>query len=131
MGGGYAKAPGTPRPHYATDSIRPNTVYASTTGLFGNAAPNSPFTSPRNDQFQQPQPQSQPENNRQLRDLLQRQQMITPNMPMTAGNQQTNNLMSQGTPQSPRWNNDGIDDGSAMRERNEVSFTIFFSFSRR
>lgn len=111
MGGGYAKAPGTPRPHYATDSIRP-TVYAST-GLFGNTAPSAPFTSPRNDQFQQPQPQNQPESNRQLRDLLQRQQMITPSMPMSVGNQQAP-LMPQATPQSPRWNNDGIDDGSAM-----------------
>lgn len=115
MGGGYAKAPGTPRPHYATDNIRP-TVYASG-GLFGNSTPNSPFTSPRNDQFQQPQPQNQPESNRQLRDLLQRQQILAPSMPMTAGNQSAP-LLPQATPQSPRWNNEGIDDGSVMTQLN-------------
>lgn len=54
---GYAQAPGTPRPGFASDTVRP-TVYASST---------SPYTSPRNEQFPQ-------ENNRQLRDLLQRQQ---------------------------------------------------------
>lgn len=121
MGGGYAKAPGTPRPHYATDNIRP-TVYASA-GLFGNATPNSPFTSPRNDQFQQPQPQNQPESNRQLRDLLQRQQILAPSMPMTAGNQQAP-LLPQATPQSPRWNNDGIDDGSVMPQTFDANSRI-------
>lgn len=67
LGGGYAQAPNTPRPNYATDTIRP-TVYAN--------SPVSPYvTSPVNEQFTPPIS----ENNRQLRDLLQRQQMVAPN----------------------------------------------------
>lgn len=71
---GYA--PGTPRPNFNTNTIRP-TVYARPGELFiqgGNNTP--PFTSPRSDTFQQPSPQ---EGNRQLRDLLQRQQAPTQN----------------------------------------------------
>lgn len=100
-GGGYAQAPGTPRPGFASDTARP-TVYASNS---------SPYTSPRNEQF----PQSMPsENNRQLRDLLQRQQVVTPNMQNQQQNaaQQQQMQMPLGPPQNtpPRWNPDGIDD---------------------
>lgn len=73
---GYAHAPGTPRPNFNTNTIRP-TVYARPGELFipgGNNTP--PFTSPRSETFQQPSPQ---EGNRQLRDLLQRQQAPTQN----------------------------------------------------
>ena len=122
--GNYAQAPGTPRPQYASDTIRP-TVY----GPFGNNQ-NSPFTSPRNDQFQQPpqqlqqQPQSQQpniqENNRQLRDLLQRQQMITPNMPNMAVQQQSLVQSAQATTTSPRWNtNDGMDDQTSTLQQQQ------------
>lgn len=72
---GYA--PGTPRPNFNTNTVRP-TVYARPGDLFipgGNNTP--PFTSPRSDTFQQPSPQQ--EGNRQLRDLLQRQQAPTQN----------------------------------------------------
>lgn len=86
QGSGYAHAPGTPRPSFNTGTVRP-TVYARPGELFipgGNNTP--PFTSPRPDTFQQPSPQ---EGNRQLRDLLQRQQAPTHNQP------------SPNTPQSP------------------------------
>ncbi|XP_063696250.1 histone-lysine N-methyltransferase 2C-like isoform X2 [Culicoides brevitarsis] len=71
---GYA--PGTPRPNFSTNTVRP-TVYARPGELFipgGNNTP--PFQSPRAETFQQPSPQ---EGNRQLRDLLQRQQAPTQN----------------------------------------------------
>uniref|UniRef100_A0A336MIG1 Histone-lysine N-methyltransferase 2C n=1 Tax=Culicoides sonorensis TaxID=179676 RepID=A0A336MIG1_CULSO len=71
---GYGHAPGTPRPNFNTNTVRP-TVYARPGELFiarGNNTP--PFSSPRSDNFQQSSPQ---EGNRQLRDLLQRQQAPT------------------------------------------------------
>lgn len=71
----FAQAPGTPRPNFATDTIRP-TVYATNQ--------TSPYSSPGNEQFTQPIQ----ENNRQLRDLLQRQQMVAPNQQQVPGEQQ-------------------------------------------
>lgn len=130
LGGGYAQAPSTPRPTFASDTSRP-TVYGPPPGtLFGNSGASSPGSNgtfvlqqarpeqqQQQQQFQpnllqqQQQPQQQiPENNRQLRDLLQRQQMITPNMPAIIGNQspQINPQNSTATT-SPRWNQgDGV-----------------------
>ncbi|KFB47866.1 hypothetical protein ZHAS_00015919 [Anopheles sinensis] len=72
---GYAGAPGTPRPQFSSGTSRP-TVYARPGDLFGPMQ-GSPFTSPRSDGFAQ----SPQEGNRQLRDLLQRQQLPAPNPP--------------------------------------------------
>lgn len=127
IGGGYAQAPSTPRPTFASETSRP-TVYGPPPGtMFGNSGAASPGSNgsfilqqvrpdqqqPQQQQqfqsnvLQQPQAQQQiPENNRQLRDLLQRQQMITPNMPSIIGNQ-TPQINSQNATLSPRWNQQG------------------------
>lgn len=100
----YAMPPGTPRPGQATGQVRP-TVYAR--DMFGGQ-----FSFPGQDQYNNQQqqqggqgvpqqspnlsqaPQPQHDGNRQLRDLLQRQQHSAPNSP-SIGN----------TPQSPsNWN---------------------------
>lgn len=75
--GGYVPAPGTPRPSFNQGQARA-TVYARP-DMFSKP----PFVmgSPRNDQFSPQSPQDQ--NNRQLRDLLQRQQAPT-NLPASA-----------------------------------------------
>lgn len=72
--GGYVQAPGTPRPNFNTGQQR-TTVYARP-DMFNKP----PFImgGPRTDQFSPQSPQDQ--NNRQLRDLLQRQQAPT-NLP--------------------------------------------------
>lgn len=73
--GGYVQAPGTPRPTFNAGQTR-NTVYARP-DMFSKP----PFIlsgGQRNDQFSPQSPQEQ--NNRQLRDLLQRQQAPT-NLP--------------------------------------------------
>uniref|UniRef100_A0A182MF99 Histone-lysine N-methyltransferase n=1 Tax=Anopheles culicifacies TaxID=139723 RepID=A0A182MF99_9DIPT len=75
-------APGTPRPQFSTGTARP-TVYARPSELF-NLMQNSTFASPRSEGFAQ----SPQEGNRQLRDLLQRQQLPALNNPQivrTAG----------------------------------------------
>lgn len=113
--GSYSQAPGTPRPQYGTAANRP-TVYARQPEMFTSQA--SPFTSPRNDLFTSPKQtspshsgQTQPpiEGNRQLRDLLQRQQIPTSNT-IALGNH--NQVMSQNTPVSPssRWAGSENDD---------------------
>lgn len=89
---GYAQAPGTPRPQFS-NQVRP-TVYARPGDLFGPVQ-TSPFTSPRSDGFNQPQPQ---EGNRQLRDLLQRQQVPASGPGVVMGQQQ----QQQPTQQSPQ-----------------------------
>lgn len=92
---GYAHAPGTPRPGYSSNTVRP-TVYARPENMFGPPQGNtSPFTSPRSDPFQSPQPQ---EGNRQLRDLLQRQQSV-PQIPNQSGQQSPST--PQNVPNSP------------------------------
>lgn len=63
----YSQAPGTPRPQFGSSNTSRPLVYARPGDLF-NASQASPFGSP-------PSPQEQ--NNRQLRDLLQRQQTLT------------------------------------------------------
>lgn len=98
----YAMPPGTPRPGQGTAQVRP-TVYAR--DMFGGqfSFPQDQYNSNNGNNNQQggqqPQnpnmPQQQPhDGNRQLRDLLQRQQHSAPNSP-SIGN----------TPQSPsNWN---------------------------
>lgn len=86
----YSQAPGTPRPQFPGGQARP-TVYARPGDLFGPSQ-NSPFTSPRSDGFNQPAQ----EGNRQLRDLLQRQQMPAPG----AGQVIVQNQQTQQSPQS-------------------------------
>jgi hypothetical protein len=80
--GGYVQAPGTPRPSFNPGQTR-NTVYARP-DMFSKP----PFVhgGQRNDSFSPQSPQEQ--NNRQLRDLLQRQQAPT-NLPSPV--QQPNN----------------------------------------
>lgn len=90
IGGGYAQAPGTPRPNFATDTTRP-TVYVNSQV--------SPYSSPVNEQF----PPPLAENNRQLRDLLQRQQMVAPNQQSAMPVPQQNNMQ-----RNDRWNIDPI-----------------------
>lgn len=63
----YTQTPGTPRPQFGNSNTSRPLVYARPGDLF-NASQVSPFGSP-------PSPQEQ--NNRQLRDLLQRQQTLT------------------------------------------------------
>lgn len=97
---GYAQAPGTPRPQFS-NQVRP-TVYTRPGDLFGPVQ-TSPFTSPRSDGFNQPQqPQ---EGNRQLRDLLQRQQVPAPGPGPVMGQQQQQQTNQQSPqpmqPQSP------------------------------
>lgn len=89
-GGGYAQAPGTPRPNFATDTTRP-TVYVNSQV--------SPYSSPVNEQF----PPPLAENNRQLRDLLQRQQMVAPNQQSSMPVPQQSNMQ-----RNDRWNIDPI-----------------------
>lgn len=72
--GGYVQAPGTPRPSFNPGQQRA-TVYARP-GMFGKPAFGG--NGPRGEQFAPQSPQDQ--NNRQLRDLLQRQQAPT-NLP--------------------------------------------------
>lgn len=112
IGGGYSPGPGTPRPQFQSDTVRP-TVYGPPPGSAFGPNPNQTFTTvaavrnQEQQQFQQVQ-QQQPiiqENNRQLRDLLQRQQVIAPNMPI-GGTQQQQQSGQVGTV-SPRWNSDG------------------------
>lgn len=79
--GGYVQAPGTPRPSFNPGQVR-NTVYARP-DMFSK--PPFAMGGQRLDQFSPQSPQDQ--NNRQLRDLLQRQQAPT-NVPSPV--QQTN-----------------------------------------
>lgn len=112
IGGGYSPGPGTPRPQFQSDTVRP-TVYGPLPGSVFGPNTNQSFAAAvavRNQeqqQFQQVQQQQQQpiiqENNRQLRDLLQRQQVIAPNMPIGGSQQQPGQV---GTV-SPRWNADG------------------------
>ncbi|XP_052870721.1 uncharacterized protein LOC128276290 [Anopheles cruzii] len=96
MESGYAGAPGTPRPQFASSSTSRPLVYARPGDLFGSM-PNSPFTSPRSDGFAQ----SPQEGNRQLRDLLQRQQLPTPNNNAVSGGTSVG-LMQTVSHQSPQ-----------------------------
>uniref|UniRef100_A0A182SZT0 Uncharacterized protein n=1 Tax=Anopheles maculatus TaxID=74869 RepID=A0A182SZT0_9DIPT len=90
-------APGTPRPQFSTGTSRP-TVYARPSELF-NLMQNSPFASPRSEGFAQ----SPQEGNRQLRDLLQRQQLPAPNNPAGGPTAAGGTLMQQpGAQQSPQ-----------------------------
>lgn len=95
-GGGYAQAPGTPRPNFATDTTRP-TVYVNSQV--------SPYSSPVNEQF----PAPLAENNRQLRDLLQRQQMVAPNQQTPLPVAQQANMQ-----RNDRWNVDAINTDEMM-----------------
>lgn len=115
-GGGYASAPGTPRPNsFGTSTVRP-TVYARTPDIF-TSPQSSPFTSPRAEQFQQQQQQqqSQPQDgNRQLRDLLQRQQMSTSNPGIVQ--HQLQQQQQSATQQSPRWGPENIVDDNSQQQ---------------
>lgn len=120
--GSYAQAPGTPRPQYGSNTNRP-TVYARQPEIFTSQA--SPFTSPRNDLFTSPKQtspshsgQNQLEGNRQLRDLLQRQQIPTSNT-MTIGNH--NQIIKPASP-SPRWTgNESEDTGNPQQQSMQTS----------
>lgn len=71
----YAQAPGTPRPQFSTNTQR-STVYARPLDIFNNPI----FQQQNQQQISQQSPQPTDQNqNRQLRDLLQRQQTPTTN----------------------------------------------------
>lgn len=125
--GSYNQAPGTPRPQYGSNTNRP-TVYARQPEIFTSQA--SPFTSPRNDMFTSPkqtspshsgQTPNQLEGNRQLRDLLQRQQPPTSNS-ITIGSH--NQIITQNTPASPssRWTgNESDESGNSQQTSMQTS----------
>lgn len=94
--GGYAQAPGTPRPQqFGSGPSRP-TVYARPGDLFGGTIQTSPFTSPRSDNNSYPA--TNQEGNRQLRDLLQRQQMGAPNSSSSMQSTQNSSQNNQTPP---------------------------------
>ncbi|XP_024945171.1 histone-lysine N-methyltransferase 2C isoform X3 [Cephus cinctus] len=109
----YSQPPGTPRPHFNAPTPRPSShVYAPsrTPDPYNNQpqtpSPASSYTSPRPESRQDPQqPEAfnqQPEVNRQLRDLLQRQQF---NKKMDTMN--------------PSWSQDGQNNGDTGQQQFE------------
>lgn len=100
--GGYVQSPGTPRPSFNPGQQR-TTVYARP-DMFNKP----PFImgGPRTDQFSPQSPQDQ--NNRQLRDLLQRQQIAPTNLPSP---------VPQGTIAAPNF----IDNDQIKNQQNIVA----------
>lgn len=108
----YAQAPGTPRPQFPGNQGR-QTVYARPGEMF-SPVQNSPFTSPRQDGFNQPVQ----EGNRQLRDLLQRQQLPTTGLGQVMVQSQQPTLQSP-QPMQPQYMDESQSSGQLQQPQQQ------------